>query len=239
MSGFFDLYSIIFLIIAVVIFMRLGSVLGRRTGNEPGAFDQANKPGQAKPAARANGHDNIVSLPPRDGPAAQSNTGEVNEEIIAKHAKAGTPLYDGLLSVAKADPMFDPVEFISGAKMAYEMIVLAFADGDRTTLENLLAKDVFDGFVAAISEREERGERVDSTFIGIEDSRFTEAEMDGSMARIAVRFTSEIISVTKNTDGAVIEGDPTSVQTVRDIWTFSRDVSTPDPNWKLVATEAV
>jgi len=232
MSGFFDVYSIIFLIIAVVIFMRLGSVLGRRTGNEPSPYEPRVKP----PAGARN--DNIVALPTRErSPTSQSETPDL--QPVARYAAAGTPLYEGLAAITKADPDFDPEHFLSGAKAAYEMIVTAFAQGDRETLKNLLAPDVFQGFVAAIAEREKRDQKTELTFVGIDELKMTTAELDGKVSRISLRFVAELISCTRDKDGKVIEGDPTEVQTIRDAWTFARDVSSRDPNWKLVATEAV
>jgi predicted lipid-binding transport protein (Tim44 family) len=232
MSGFFDIYSIIFLIIAVVIFMRLGSVLGRRTGNEPTAYD----PGVNRSQAPSS-NDNVVALPHRERPASAGG-GSADLEQIERHAKPGTALHDGLVAVCEADSSFDPDNFLSGAKVAYEMIVTAFADGDRETLKNLLAPEVFDGFVAAIADRESRSERVESTFVGIDDARIAAAELEGRTARVSVRFVSELISVTRDSAGRVVDGDPSAVQNIRDVWTFARDIRARDPNWKLVATEA-
>jgi predicted lipid-binding transport protein (Tim44 family) len=233
MSGFLDVYSIIFLIIAVVIFMRLGSVLGRRTGNEPSPYDSPVKSPQ--PSAR---NDNVVALPPRERSAAPQ-AGSDTFETLARHAAPGTPLHDGLVAITRASPDFDPAHFIAGAKAAYEMIVTAFAQGDRATLKNLLAPDVYEGFVAAIAEREKKGEKAEQTFVGIEEAKIVGAELDGRTARVSLRFLAEIITCVRDKDGAVIDGDPTEVQTIRDAWTFARDVTARDPNWKLVATEAV
>jgi predicted lipid-binding transport protein (Tim44 family) len=233
MSGFFDVYSIIFLIIAVVVFMRLGSVLGRRTGNEPSPFDPRVKP----PTAGAR-NDNVVSLPPRErGSAVPAES--LDLEPLSKYAAPGTPLHDGLVQLIKTSPDFDPEHFLAGARVAYEMIVTAFAQGDRAALKNLLASDVYDGFVAAITERERKGESAELTFVGIEDSKLTAAELDGRSTRVSVRFVAELITCTRDKEGGVIEGDPSEVQTIRDAWTFARDVGSRDPNWKLVATEAV
>jgi predicted lipid-binding transport protein (Tim44 family) len=232
MSGFFDVYSIIFLIIAVVIFMRLGSVLGRRTGNEPSPYETRVK---TPPAGARN--DNVVALPPRDrAAAAQSEPADL--ETLIKHATPGTPLHDGLVAISKASPDFDPEHFLTGAKAAYEMIVTAFAQGDRTTLKNLLANDVYEGFVAAIAEREKREQKAELTFVGIEEAKLVSAELDGTNARVALRFLAELISCTRDKNGNVVEGDATEVQTIRDAWTFAHDVTSRDPNWKLVATEA-
>jgi predicted lipid-binding transport protein (Tim44 family) len=236
MSGFFDIYSIIFLVIAVVIFMRLGSVLGRRTGNEPSSYDASVNRG---PGTAKSGNDNIVALPGRDRSARPDSALELDLEAIDRHAKPGSDLHDGLVAILKTSPDFDPGQFLDGAKMAYEMVVTAFADGDRTTLKNLLAADVFDGFVSAIAEREAREERVESTFVGVNEAKITHADLEERNARLTIRFDSELISATRDRDGAVVDGDPATVQTVRDVWTFSRDVKSRDPNWKLVATEAV
>ena len=233
MSGFFDVYSIIFLVIAIVIFMRLGSVLGRRTGNEPAPTDPRVK---ATPTASRN--DNVVSLPPRDRTAANS-TDATDFGSIERHAPPGTPLHAGLVAVATAMPTFDINHFLDGAKMAYEMIVTAYADGDRATLKNLLAPEVFDGFEAAIAEREAKGERAELTFVGLQEAKITAAELDGRTAKLTLRFVADLISSTKDRNGNVVQGDATEVQTIRDAWTFARDVTARDPNWKLVATEAV
>jgi predicted lipid-binding transport protein (Tim44 family) len=233
MSGFFDVYSIIFLIIAVVIFMRLGSVLGRRTGNEPSPYDSRVKP----PAGARN--DNVVSLPARERGSTLAAEPSPDLEPLSKYAAPGTPLHEGLVALAKASPDFDPEHFLAGARVAYEMIVTAFARGDRAELSNLLAPDVYEGFVAAIAEREQKGQSAELTFVGIEESKLTAAELDGPSTCISVRFVAELISVTRDKEGRVIEGDPSEVQTIRDAWTFARDVGARDPNWKLVATEAV
>jgi predicted lipid-binding transport protein (Tim44 family) len=109
-----------------------------------------------------------------------------------------------LIAVIKTTPGFDPEHFLAGAKAAYEMIVTAFADGDRSTLKNLLAPDVFDGFVAAIAEREKQGHKTELTFVGIEEAKLTSAELDGRMARLSVRFVADLISVTRDKNGAVV-----------------------------------
>lgn len=230
MSGFFDIYSIIFLVIAVVIFMRLASVLGRRTGNEPTSFDP-----RVKQPTGAPRNDNVVALPHRSTSAGAGN----DLEPLARHAPEGTPLHDGLVAIAKASEGFEVDHFLSGAKMAYEMVVTAFADGDRATLANLLAPDVYESFEQAVAEREAKGHRSELTFVGIEEAKITAAEIDGGLAKITVNFVSDLISATRDKDDAIVEGDPTEVQTIRDSWTFAREIDAGDPNWKLIATEAV
>lgn len=153
-------------------------------------------------------------------------------------SKPGTELNKGLRAVSAADPSFDPNEFLSGARIAYEMIVMAFADSDRKALKGLLAKDVYEGFESAIAGRELRGEKMQSSFVGINKIDFVEAELKNGDAQLTLRIVSQLISATLDKAGKVIEGDPETVTEVKDVWTFSRDTKSKDPNWKLAATEA-
>jgi predicted lipid-binding transport protein (Tim44 family) len=242
MHGFLDIYSIIFLVIAVVIFLRLRSVLGRRTGTERPPFDPYSR--REAPPTAGPGDDKVISLPRRpsevsNSPPADAAAAAAAEERVKTLAPAGTPLADGLKAIAAADRTFDPTGFINGAKAAYEMIVTAFADGDRKMLRNLLSREVYDGFVAAISQREARGEKIEFKFVGIDKAEITEASLKGGTAQVTVRFVSKLVSATHDKTGKVIDGDPVHVGDVTDIWTFAREVTSRDPNWKLVATESV
>jgi len=140
--------------------------------------------------------------------------------------------------LAGTDPEFDAKHFITGARAAYEMIVNAYAEGDRRTLKNLLSREVYDGFEAAIVEREKRGDVVESRFVSIDNATITAAELRGRSAQLTVRFQSKLVSVTRDKAGEVIDGSADKVTDVTDVWTFARDLSSRDPNWKLVATEA-
>ena len=136
------------------------------------------------------------------------------------------------------DPTFDPKHFLTGARAAYEMIVTAYAQGDRRSLKNLLAKEVYDGFEAAINERETKGEKAETRFVSIDKSDIIGADVKSKTAQVTVRFVSQLVSVTRDRDGNVIDGNPDKVTDVTDVWTFARDLGSRDPNWKLVATEA-
>jgi predicted lipid-binding transport protein (Tim44 family) len=226
MNEVFDIYTIVFLVLAVVIFLRLRSVLGRRNGHERPPSDIY------RPSPRtADSEDNVVPLPGRDA------TADANQAEIEDEAEPATPLEKDLREISRADPTFSPSNFVEGAQMAYEMIVSAFAAGDRKALKPLLARDVFEGFVSVIEDRESRNETVESNFIGISKAEITEASLEGRTATVTVKFVSELVSATRNDAGAVVDGDPTEVMTVTDMWAFSRDVTSRDPNWKLVATE--
>ncbi len=229
----FDFGTIFFLVAAIVIFVQLRSVLGRRTGNERKPFDPYSRRTEEKEEAGQN--DNVVSLPRRKGSAEPAENAYA---AIDAAAAPGTELNRGLRAIRDADPSFDPKTFADGARMAYEMIVMAYADGDRRTLKNLLSREVYDGFVAAISDRESRSEKVQSSFVGIDKAEIANAEMKGTEAHVTLRVVSQLVSATRNAAGEVIDGDPETVAEVKDVWTFARDTRSRDPNWKLVATEA-
>ncbi len=240
MSGFVDIYTIIFLVIAVVIFFRLRSVLGRRTGSERPPFDPYSR---REAPTETSADDKVVSLPSRAGgtdvAAADADAEAAAEARIKTVAPAGSTLNQALTAIVAADHSFDPDTFLAGAKGAYEMIVTAFAEGDRKGLRQLLSREVYDGFVAAIGERESRQETIEFKFVGIDKAEITEASLKGGTAQVTVRFTSKLVSATHDKDGKVIDGDPIHVSSVTDIWTFSRETASRDPNWKLVATESV
>ncbi|HZD89672.1 MAG TPA: Tim44/TimA family putative adaptor protein [Pseudolabrys sp.] len=235
MQDVFDIYTIIFLALAVFIFLRLRSVLGTRTGRERPPYDpySARKPGQ--PAT-----EKVIPLPNRNPEAAAVSPAESvpSSERWKGVATPGTPLAGGLDAIAGADSSFDAKEFIKGARGAYEMIVTAFAEGDRRTLKSLLSREVYDGFESAISEREKRGETVETRFVSLDEADFTGAELRGRTAQVTVHFVSKLITATRDKEGNVIDGNAEKVSDVTDIWTFARDVNSRDPNWKLVATEA-
>jgi predicted lipid-binding transport protein (Tim44 family) len=236
MRDVFDIYTIIFLALAVFIFLRLRSVLGQRTGRERPPYDPYSAREPARPAA-----EKVVALPNRTVEAAPPKPVEASADPQTRWkgvAEPGSAVAIGLDAIAAAESGFDPKHFLAGARAAYEMIVGAFAEGDRRSLKNLLSRDVYDGFDAAITEREKRGETVESHFVSIDNAELTAAEMRGRNAQITVRFHSKLVSATRNKDGNVIEGNAEKVTDVTDVWTFARDVSSRDPNWKLVATEA-
>lgn len=226
-----DFITLFFLVAAVLIFLQLRSVLGRRTGSEKPPFD----PYSPKDLSKGPGSEDskVVTLQRRG-----SADGDDRFAAVDAYAKTGTELNARLRDVVRADQSFDPKEFLNGARMAYEMVVMAFAEGDRKTLKGLLSREVFDGFNAAIADREQRGETVKSTFVGIEKADIMQASVRESEVQVTVRVLSQLISATYAKDGSLIDGDAEAVVEVNDLWTFSRDTRSRDPNWKLVATES-
>ncbi|MAZ17563.1 MAG: calcium-binding protein [Ahrensia sp.] len=230
-----NLVTLIFVVAAVFVFLQLRSVLGKRTGNERRPVDpySAKRESPADTSADESAEsDNVITLPGR-GEAKADPYREID-----RVAKPGTDLNSGLRAIKDRMPDFDPASFLSGAKMAYEMIVMSFADADRKTLKNLLSTEVYDGFASALDDREAKGETVQSSFIGIDKSDIIAAEMRDTDALVTIRVVSQLISATRDKDGNVVDGDPEAVVEVKDVWTFSRDTRSRDPNWRLVATES-
>ena len=234
MSGTIDLSTIIFLVIAVLIFLRLRSVLGRRTGNEKPPYDPYSAQ-QAGGAAR----DKVVPLPGTDqqGGSRESASEDQLQEMVRDYAPKGSRLAEKLAAIMRADRNFDLRQFVEGANTAYEMIVTAFAAGNTATLNDLLSPDVYQSFVSAIEERERAGESVDFKFVGIDQTEIADANLVNGEAQITLRFVSEFITVTRDKDGQIVDGDPKQIQEVTDNWTFSRNLGSNDPNWVLIATE--
>jgi len=155
----------------------------------------------------------------------------------AGFAEPSSPLWNELQALARADPSFDPKHFLEGAKAAYEMIINAFAAGNKAVLQNLVAPDVFVSFAQAISDRDERGDKVETTLVSIDKTSLDHVQVQGNIAHVAVLFAVKLITATRNKAGEIIEGSADKVVDVSDLWSFARDVSSRDPNWKLIATE--
>jgi len=214
----------IFLIamVAGVILFRLYTILGRRTGHE-------------RPPRETYGLSERSALPAGDDTAvAHGDRRALTPPAGSERPK--DPVAAGLLDLQLADRSFDKEHFVTGARAAYEMILTAFAKNDRAGLRPLLNDEVFGAFDGAIRGREERGEKVEFTFVGFKEVKIVAAALKASLAEITVSFAAQFISATSNAQGALIDGDTKTVRDITDIWTFSRDVRARDPNWTLVAT---
>ncbi|MBO0764658.1 MAG: Tim44 domain-containing protein [Hyphomicrobiaceae bacterium] len=243
--GGIDVVTLIIVVLAVAIFIKLVSVLGRRTGHEQTRIERY----RAQQEARQHngelvGQDKVVTLPRRERdeeeepPAASQPAQADGEQRMRDFAGGDNEVGQALVDIFRADPAFDPDHFLQGAKAAYEIIVTAFAEGNRRTLKTLLNAEVYDGFTGAIADRERRGEQIDQSFVGIKSADLVEADLKGGVAQLTVKFVSELISATRDRAGVVINGDPKRIREVTDIWTFAREVPSRDPNWKLIATQA-
>lgn len=241
MDGQINLLTLLSLIVAVIVIFKLRSVLGRRTPDDEARIDKNIRAQQAQEQAAA-ARDKVVAMPRRgaEAPAAPVATDTAEADVAARvkeFAAGNVAIESGLLALSRADAAFDPKHFLDGAKQAYEMIVTGFAEGNRKVLKDLLSKEVYEGFVEAIADRESRHEQIDQSFVGINKANIVEAEVKGGIAQLTVRFVSQLISATRDKAGAVIGGDPQRIKEVTDIWTFARDVGSRNPNWRLVATQ--
>jgi predicted lipid-binding transport protein (Tim44 family) len=232
-----DIYTIIFLALAVFIFLRLRNVLGQRTGSEQPPYDRA-----ARDVLQGAQDNNVVPMPGKvidQAPLAPSAEVTPAADRWKGMAEPGTPLALGLDAIVAQDSSFDPQHFISGAKGAYEMIVLAFANGDRRALKDLLSSEVYESFETVIRDREKHEQKTETRFVSIDKAELVGAEVRDRNAQLTVRFVSQMISVTRDRAGAIVDGNPEKVTDITDVWTFARDITSRDPNWKLVGTGSV
>jgi len=140
-------------------------------------------------------------------------------------------------AIREIDPNFDLAAFLAGARTAYEIILRAYADGDIQTLKRLVAPEVLDTFERAIARRQDRKETLQLTLIGTQEAKVVGALQANGTAEIAVRFASEVVSVTRSADDAMVAGDPQQIVEVIDSWTFACDIRSTRRNWMLIATE--
>lgn len=234
MQDSFDMSTIIFALLAVFLVWKLRSILGTRSGNEKPPRNPFLERVRGKAGQPRDGDAKVVTLPGAPQPAGADRVDPAQR--WQGFAEPGSKAWTGLDRIAAADPGFSAASFITGAKTAYELIITAFAAGNRDLLQTLLAKDVFDSFAAAISEREKRGDKVDTTFVSIDEAAIADADLRGKAAEITLRFAAQLITSTHDRDGVLIEGSPDKVVEIKDIWTFVREVGSRDPNWRLVAT---
>ncbi|KLE31216.1 Tim44/TimA family putative adaptor protein [Aurantiacibacter gangjinensis] len=206
--------------IAAFLGMRLYSVLGRKAEHEEEIIQ-----GRFKQEEEAR------DVPP---PTATGADSARVEPVIAGFPPA---IERGLREISTADRNFELIGFMEGAKGAYEVVLEAFWQGDKEELRELCDDDVYQSFAAAIDEREAMGVTLDNKLIRIEDSTVHSAQLDGKIARIAVIFVSDIASVTRDKDGNVIAGSLDDAVESRDIWTFSRDIRSDNPQWLLDETD--
>lgn len=225
-NGLLDI--LLFAAIAVFLIFKLGSVLGKRTGHE-------GRPGEQPPFASP--EDPMASGEPEENkvvqlPSQRRKAEETDRKIM------DSPLSEGIGQIRSADPGFSPSDFLDGANGAFEMILQAYVEGDTRTLKNLLAKDVYQSFATAIQSRNDNGQRIEDTLVGIDSTDILEARMVDTAALVTVKFVSEQVNVLYDAEDEVVEGDPHKVIIVTDIWTFSRDTRSRDPNWTLVSTRS-
>lgn len=214
---YFDI--ILFAMVAGFLVLRLRSVLGRRTGNERRRELFVRRPRAA----------------PEKGPSLIEPSPDAAAATTAPPADA---IAEGLNQIRRADPSFDPSQFLEGARIAFEMIVTAFANADKAGLRPLLSDEVFQQFVTAIDERAAAKETLETRILRLDSADIVEAELLGRNAQVTAKMTSQQINVTRAMDGSIVDGDPEHPTEKTDYWTLARDTRSADPNWVLVATSS-
>jgi len=221
---------IILAMVAVFLVARLYKVLGRRTGQErrPDPFAGAANDDQRRDA--------VLPISDRARPARADDP--VASPAGTPAGAAAGPLQAGVARIRSIDPQFDPATFVAGARTAFEWILGAFAGGDAASLRPLLNDEVFDNFNSAINARQQAKETLQTTLVGITSVDLIEADLQGRNAVATVKIVSDQINVTRDAEGKTVEGDPSTVAAVTDIWTFARNTRSRDLNWTLIATRS-
>ena len=205
--------------VAIFLILKLRSVLGTREGFEkpPAPIEDA----RARPVRRD--FEDIEGGPDRD---------------IVDHVADGSAAAKSLAAMKMAEPSFSVSEFLTGARGAYEMILMAFEKGDLASIRPFLSDDVFATFTEVVEAREREGLTIESHFVGLRELALHNAtfDRDTKEGEIVVRFVGELTSVVRNKAGEVVEGSPTAIKRQRDLWTFARRMGVDDPNWQLAAT---
>jgi predicted lipid-binding transport protein (Tim44 family) len=226
---YFDV--LIFAIVAAFLIYRLNSVLGTRHGDErqrpnPFAAPDAQRPVPVSVQAQA------MPRPKAATPLAGM------DKVIDVTADKDGRIAQGLAEISTADSGFDVSGFMHGARYAFEMIVMAYAKGDLAELKSLVSPKLYADFEAGVKAREAAGHKTDLTIHRIKAARIVEAHLGGTMAYITVDYDVEETSVTRDATGNIVDGNPDNISSVEDIWTFTRDIRSSDPNWILIETRA-
>lgn len=205
--------------IAIFLVLRLRSVLGTREG-----FEKPPVPGGQTRSGPRRDFEVIEGGPDHD---------------IIDHVPENSPAAHALAAMKRAEPSFGVSDFLSGARGAYEMILMGFERGNIEDLKPFLAEDVYETFADVVAHREEQGLQIEAEFVGVRELSLSDASFDDDTGRaeITVRYVGELTSVVKDKEGTIIEGSPTQVKRQKDIWTYARVMGSNDPNWQLVATD--
>ncbi len=228
-----------FALLAAFVVYRLRSVLGKRTGHEKSRENPFSTEEQANDR-----DDNVIQLPRRTdteekeeyADALESEHTETKASPEASKIEGSVPDLPGVKAIQEKDSHFDPAAFLEGAQYAFEMIVDAFATGDREQLKPLLSDEVLRNFTQAIDERENRGDVLSTTLVEFKSVTLKEASLEGQTAFVTVGFVTGQINVVRDSDGKVVEGDVVEIEEIKDNWTFARNTRSSNPNWTLVAT---
>ena len=213
----------IFILAAVAIFLfwRLRAVLGSRDG-----FEKTLK--EIKESSDVVSNPKVIDETKNDNP----------DDDIFDYVEENSKSAEVFKKMKEFDSDFSVNKFVSGAKMAYEIILMAFERGDTEKLTALLEKKVLTSFKSVIDKRKKDGFIVDAKFIGMRDIRIISASFSQktTIADVTLSFKSEITTVVKDSKGSVIEGHPDEIKKQKDTWVFTKKLSEKSPIWLLKST---
>ncbi len=217
---------IILALIAGFILLRLRSVLGQNTGDDNmDAFKKSMRTqAEQEPIIKLGDHNPKAKT--KEEPEPDHYLKDVTDLSVAS----------GLKAIKEKDAEFSATQFMQGAKMAFEMVFDGFAKGDKAPLKMLLSDELYQQFDAEIEARNKSEDKTETTLVSVNAKDITKAELDKNNARITVRFLSEQITVVRDKDGKIIDGDPSEVSEADDEWVFERNVTSKNPNWTIVDT---
>lgn len=212
--------TLFFAAVAAVIILKLRSILGQEDFNTPEHIKTKHT------IIEEEADSGEITLKDVTSPLEE----ELKEcEITGKTASA-------LRAIAKKQHGFSIKHFTEGATVAFEMVVKAFSNGDKENLKELLREELYSQFVISIEEREKLGYTQEITILSVESAKILKANLYKDVAEITVEFMSEQINLIKDSKGKVVEGDVSKIEEHDDIWTFTKDLSSRNPNWKLKET---
>ncbi len=215
---------VILALVAGFILLRLRSVLGQKGDNDKPDFLQSSKISIIKDDPIVQLSDKslkpkpLMDLDPYVSSIRDSNILQAIKDIKAK------------------DPLFNTTSFIEGAKMAFEMVFDAFAKGDKQTLSMLLSQEIYNDFLRHIDEREKQENKPETTLLSVRVKEILRANLDKNNARFTVSFESEQVTIERSRSGEIVSGDPSDTHHVNDEWVFERDITSKNPNWKIIET---
>ncbi|APE45085.1 preprotein translocase subunit Tim44 [Sulfitobacter alexandrii] len=205
--------------IAVFLILRLRNVLGTREGFEkPPVTDQ--------------------SPQRRTGPALEVIEGGPDLDI-ADHLPEDSDAGKALARMKRIEPSFGVSDFLSGARGAYEMIVMGYEKGELAQIQPFLSEEIYESFVDGVAAREDQGLTIEAHFIGVRETELVDAKLDEDTneAELTIRFVAELTSAVRDSAGDIVEGSTKEIKRQKDTWVFARIMGSDDPNWMLVSTD--
>lgn len=218
-GGGFPLDLVFWALVAGFLLLRLRAVLGRTD-----EADLARRERVKAPVARS-GH--------REGGGEESGLTPQERAALAHRG-----LEEMIAAIRRIEPEFSLSRFLEGARAFYPMVLEAYWAGDRETLRQFLTPEVYEDFVKAIDEREKAGEQIRGRVESIDHITVEDVRVDGAEAEIDLRIVATIAVVTMDREGRILAGDPEQAERVEDLWTLTRRLGSPDPNWTLAATHS-